>query len=66
MTFGFTRLAPDLVSGTASFAAFDGSTVSGDMIQGSFHFELVDGEPVDIEKLKAAAKAMLMKAAKEL
>lgn len=66
MTFGFTQLGPDLINGTGNFAAFDNSTASGEMIRGSFHFELADGEVVDLEKLKAAAKAMLMKAANEL
>lgn len=66
MTFGFTRLAPDLVSKTADFSAFDGSTVSGQMIQGSFYFDFADGEVVEFEKLRAAAKAMLLKAANEL
>ena len=66
MVFKFSSLSPDLINGTGNFAAFDNGSAPPLMVQGTFHFKPTGGESVEIDKLKAAAKAVLLQAANEL
>jgi hypothetical protein len=66
VAFKFNSLSPDLINGTGNFAAFDNASTPPTMVQGTFHFKPTGGEAVEVDKLKAAAKAVLLQAANEL
>ena len=66
MAFKFSMLSPDLINGIGNFAAFDQESIPPLTVQGSFHFKPTGCESVEMDKLKAAAKAVLQKALNEL
>lgn len=66
MAFKITELAADLIAGTGHIAAYDDSANPEESIEGTFRFNWSNGEAVKVEKMKAAAKAFLLKVANEL
>jgi hypothetical protein len=59
-------LSPDLINGTGIFFASDNAATPPKMVQGTFHFTPRGGEAVELNKLKAAAKAVFQLALNEL